>query len=282
MAILEHRTSERRRLRPLVRSGRAARASQAPCWSLEDQVERAALLQRRLLPDLSAPLGDYRLAGLYCPCEALGGDFYDLARFRDRAVLLVSDVMGHGVEAALTTPLVKAVFQEAAGVSGQPLAILDDMHARLSGMIPEGVFVAAAVVTLDLRERTLLRLANAGLPHPFVLRAGSRKVRRVAVNGLPLGLFGERGWCRHEATTVHLAAGDVLLIASDGLGAIESETRECFEDGHLLQALSRVTGRDGKEVIRSLINEASDFSGVRPQPDDINLVSVTRKGELEA
>jgi serine phosphatase RsbU (regulator of sigma subunit) len=116
-----------------------------PRRRLREEIARAARVQRSLLPDVSRPVGQFALTSLYWPCEALGGDLYDLAWRRDCAVLLVSDVMGHGVEAALITMLVKAAFQEAAETTGEPGELLLQMNARLRPMLPPRVFVAAAV-----------------------------------------------------------------------------------------------------------------------------------------
>ena len=80
---------------------------------LLEQIERAARIQRSLLADVSIPIGEFRLAGLYRPCESLGGDFYDLCQRPDCAVLLVADAMGHGLDAALITMLVKALLEAA-------------------------------------------------------------------------------------------------------------------------------------------------------------------------
>lgn len=243
--------------------------------SLEQQLKRAARIQRSLLPDLSRPLGEYRFASLYLPCEPLGGDFYDLYRDGDHAKLMVSDVMGHGVEAALTTMLLKAVFQETAPIESRPRAFLAEMNARLHALAPADVFVAAGIAEISL-DGSAIVFANAGLPHPFILRSRSRRVEEVGLNGRPLGLFGDRRQANYEVSTLALAPGDVLLIASDGLGSIEAGENEAFEDGRMRQALARLAGQEGEQVIQGLIAEARCFCNGGPRPDDINLVAITR------
>jgi sigma-B regulation protein RsbU (phosphoserine phosphatase) len=240
-------------------------------------MERAGRVQRSLLPDVSSTLEDYRVATLYRPCEALGGDFYDLVRHRDCMVVMVSDVMGHGAEAALITMLLKAVFQDVAASASEPDALLSEMNERLHRMIPQGVFAAAAVARLGLNGSGV-RFANAGLPYPFVLRAAQRRVEQVQVAGLPLGLFGADRNGAYDVCNLTLGPGDVLLIASDGIGSIEGDKGECFEDRRLGQALAGLTGHEGKQVIDSLVAEAVDFGHGRPLLDDINLVAVWREG----
>lgn len=243
--------------------------------SLEEQVERAARVQRSLLPDLSVPQGEFRFATIYRPCEALGGDFYDLVRFRHRATLMVADVMGHGIEAALTTMVLKVVFQETAVTICHPRKLLAEMNARLHALVPPKVFVAAGIASINLNSSEL-RFANAGLPHPFILRARPRRVEEVGLNGRPLGLFGDRRRASYEVSSLSLAPGDVFLIASDGLGSITTDEDEAFEDGRLRESLCRVAGHEGKEVIDGLMKEAARFCNGELPPDDINLVAITR------
>jgi serine phosphatase RsbU (regulator of sigma subunit) len=206
----------------------------------------------------------------------LGGDFYDLAWRQDSAVLLVSDVMGHGLDAALITMLVKGAFQEAAAGTGEPAELLTEMHVRLRRVVPAQVFVAAAVVRLPLGDGDV-ELANAGLPHPFVLRA-SGQVEELALAGLPLGLFDSRSTRAHDACRARLGAGDVLLVASDGIGSIRCEDGRTFAERHLRSALNTLAGQNGRHVIDRLAAEAVTCAHGRPLGDDINLMAVSRNG----
>ncbi len=223
------------------------------------------------------PVGEFRLTCVYRPCETLGGDFYDLAWRPDCAVLLVSDVMGHGIEAALITMLVKAAFQDTAEVTGEPAELLAQMNVRLHRMIPERVYVAAAVTRLEL-EGCHLQIANAGLPHPFVLNASERRIDEVRLDGRPLGLLNGHGQSPYEVRQLSLAPDDVVLLASDGIGSVQSAQGECFEDRRLHQVLAGLIGQEGKAVVDRLVAQAIDFGRGRSLPDDINLIAVSRRG----
>ena len=262
-------------------AGAASRLRQPPAElpgrSLRVQLQRAARVQRSLLPDFSEPVGAFALSSLYWPCDGLGGDLYDLAWRQDCAVLLVADVMGHGVEAALIAMLVKAAFQQAAEATGEPGDLLVHMNARLRRMLPPRVFVAAAVARLEL-DGPGIRLANAGLPHPFLLHASERRVEELRLDGRPLGLPEDLGERRHPVRPVSLEPGDVLLLCSDGIGSIESTRGQCFEDCRLSQVLAELAGEDGSKVIGRLAAQAVDFGRGRPLPDDVNLIAVSRNG----
>ena len=246
---------------------------------LEKELEMAARVQRSLLPREFPKLEGFRFANLYQPCEALGGDFFDVitkGAHEDGAVLLVSDVIGHGVQAALTTMLLKGVFQEAASDSDivEPVDLLNEMNRRLHAVLPSGMYAAAAVFYLS-SESPEISFANAGLPYPFVLRSHEQRADEIVLAGSPLGLF-ESGVLPYECRTITTARGDVMLAGSDGIGSIEGDGAAMFEDDELRRVLSELAGKDGEVVIQELMKRALEFGGDRPLPDDVNLVAVTR------
>jgi serine phosphatase RsbU (regulator of sigma subunit) len=242
---------------------------------LERELEMAARIQRSLLPEQLPSLDGFAFANLYRPCEALGGDFYDFNMDDGGAKVLVSDVIGHGVQAALTTMLLKGIFQEAAARTREPVELLEDMNGRLHRVMPEGMYAAASVVFLEPGESSV-HFANAGLPYPFVLRASGKRLDEIALAGPPLGLFGDAAIVQYEARGLDLESGDVMLVGSDGIGSITGENGEMFEDKRMRQVLRDLAGTEGSKVLESLMDKAMAFGNGRPLPDDVNLLAITR------
>lgn len=240
-----------------------------------EQLSRAARVQRGLLPDVSVPVAGFRFSSAFYPCQVLGGDFYDICRHGSSATLMVADAMGHGAEAALVTMLLKAVFQEFAPQTSHPHELLTKMNDRLFGLIPEGSFAATTAARFDAGSGEV-QISNAGMPYPFVLRAANRSVYKVRLAGVPLGLNVNGGYQEYDVYRVMLTPGDVLLISSDGIGSVERDDGQCFEE-HLSLALTHLVGLAGDQVIESLLAEALEFSGGRPFPDDINLIAVSKE-----
>ena len=246
--------------------------------SLERELEMAARVQRSLLPESLPTLEGFAFANLYQPCAALGGDFYDFSIDKRGVKIIVSDVIGHGVQAALTTMLLKGIFQEAASSATGPVELLEDMNGRLHRIMPEGMFAAASVIFLEPQNPSV-HFANAGLPYPFVLRASEKRLDEIALAGPPLGLFGEGSPGRpvqFETRGLTLEKGDVMLSGSDGIGSITGENDEMFEDRQMRQVLTELAGRDGGKVIEGLMDGAMAFGNGRPLPDDVNIVAITR------
>ncbi len=243
---------------------------------LEKEMEMAGRVQRSLLPESFPSLDGFRFANLYRPCEAVGGDFYDYVLGEDHTTILVSDVIGHGIQAALSTMLLKGIFQETAARVTDPVKMLEEMNGRLNRILPDGMYAAGSVIVME-PGNSEVRFANAGLPYPFVLRGSHSRLDEVALAGPPLGLFGDSGIVQYEARTSRLEEGDVFLIGSDGLGSIVGDDEQFFEDEQMRKVLEELAGKNGEEVIKTLMERATEFSKGRPLPDDVNLVAITKQ-----
>ncbi len=241
--------------------------------ALSRELEMAARVQKNLLPRNFPKLDGYRFANLYQPSAAIGGDFFDLAPIKGGVILLVSDVIGHGVQAALSTMLLKWVFRESASLQQEPLALLEEMNRKLHALLPTGMYAAAAAFAIRARSGEI-PFANAGLPYPFLLR-GTGRLDEIVLAGPPLGLF-ENGIIPFESRTIEARGGDVLLVGSDGIGSIDDGEGALFEDRELRSVLEGLAGQDGETVIRETMKKALAFGKEAPLPDDVNLVAVTR------
>ena len=241
--------------------------------ALERELEMAARVQRSLLPSEFPSFEDFRFANLYEPCDAVGGDFFDVLTIDDRAVLFVSDVIGHGVQAALTTMFLKGVFQEAAREADGPVTLLSEMNRRMHAVLPIGMYAAAAVFFIQSGSGEI-RFSNAGLPYPFVLRQ-SKRLDEIVLAGPPLGLFPP-AVLPYEPRTIVAEPGDVLFAGSDGIGSIVGDDDAMFEDEELRKVLAELAGGEGESILQEIMERALAFGKQKPLPDDVNLVTVTK------
>ena len=240
---------------------------------LKKELERAGRVQQSLLPRCFRALDGYGFDALYRPCEAVGGDFYDVVHASDVAFILVSDVVGHGLEAALMTTLIKSVFHDAAHPESPPELLLNEMNGRLHRVLPSELFAVAAIVRLAAGV-SQIQIANAGLPYPFVLRSGQKRVDELEMPGFPLSLFEK---AQYEGHSVVVAPGDVLLLGTDGIRSISNSQGDHFEGASMSRVLRDLVACDGATVIERLMASALAFGNGKPLPDDVNLVAVTRR-----
>jgi serine phosphatase RsbU (regulator of sigma subunit) len=245
---------------------------------LENELEMAARVQQSLLPDRFPEIRGLQIDSFYRPCQAIGGDYLDFVRQDGQTWILISDVSGHGVQAALVNMLIKAIFQDTAPVVEDPAHLFAEMNARLNRFLPEGTYVAAAVLCVDEKTATV-RLVNAGLPFPLVMRPSEQRLDVIVLPGIPLGMFSEPGLNAYEVRRIDMVLGDVLLVASDGLSETQGENGEFFGDRRLCQILTELNGRGGKDLISHLVETADHFRGNRKPTDDVALVTITRTSD---
>ncbi len=242
---------------------------------LETEMEMAGRVQQSLLPGRPPEIAGFRISTLYRPCHYLGGDFIDYVEHADKTVILVADASGHGMQAALTSMLLKASFHDAEGTSATPYELLRNMNSTLHRFLPTGMFVAAMTLWIGARGSSI-SLAGAGLPYPFVLRRPERRLDEIAVQGLPLGLIADVQASCYDVREVVLRPADVLLVASDGLGEIRNGAGEQFQDFGLHAALADLIGESGDDLLQTLVDQATAFGNAAPLLDDVSLLAIAK------
>jgi sigma-B regulation protein RsbU (phosphoserine phosphatase) len=242
---------------------------------LQQELALARNVQQSLLPK-SCPC-DFGIAvsGKYLPALDIGGDFYDcIAMQNDKLAVLIADVTGHGVQAALLTALLKSSFATFKNTSASPAEILTTMNEFLYRILPINLFVAGMVVIIDMRSGECA-LSNAGVPHPFVIRKQGQ-IERIPANGLLLGIIDIRLYSPGEQFTLKLAKGDCLIIYTDGLSEAENAAGDFFED-RLVETL-QANGESGMAALDGLVASARRFADGDFRWDDITMVSIEKTG----
>lgn len=243
--------------------------------SLEQELDMAARVQRSLLPEQLPHANGWRCAGLYHPSTAIGGDYYDFAARDDATLVLVADVSGHGVQAALTSMLLKAMFQEAATDAEDAEGLLTHMNRRLHRFLPSGMFACTAILWMS--HGSTLTITNAGLPYPYLVRNGAKTPEELPLAGMPLGMFPEALPNGYDSRTIDFEPGDLMLVASDGLGEIRDPEGRFFQDGELAKALTETCGQDGDKFIECLVERGRAFRGNDNYDDDVSIITVSRE-----
>jgi len=199
----------------------------------------------------------------------VAGDFYEFLEIdEERLGVLVADVSGHGVPAALIASMVKVAVAAQKGRAEHPAAVLEGMNETLCGRLG-GQYVTAAYLFLD-RRAGLIRYAAAG--HPPMLRAGTRgpEVREVEQNGLALGWLDV---ARYEQLEQPLDDGDRFLLYTDGLVEATNAAGEFFGLDRVKVAIAVGAARTPDGVADALLEALRAWSG-QPASDDLTIVLV--------
>jgi serine phosphatase RsbU (regulator of sigma subunit) len=244
---------------------------------IQEELATARRLQRSLLPQQLPSSHGITLTARYCPAFEVGGDFYDVMPLAGgRCGILVADATGHGIQAALSTALLKFAFNNFANTETPPHSILRGMNDILIRGLPEETFITAAVGVLDLREATL-SVVNAGNPHPFLLRRAAGDVERIVANGLALGMFDSELFQPDPEQIVELHEGDSVLFHTDGLGEIIGEGGEQFHDTRLQKLLAELHGQSHSDLFETLLAEGRRFGDPRHEWDDVTLLGIEKQ-----
>ena len=236
---------------------------------LAQEIAQARRIQLAWLPRAETKIGGVEVAAVNRPANHISGDFYNWFDLPDgRSAVLIGDVTGHGMSAAFLMATTQLLARAALQRLGDPGRALTAVNQELCQQVFSGQFVTMVIMLLDL-ERGQMQVAAAGHPPAVIVRAG--RVQPLAIDThLVLGV--ERDW-KYESATIPLAAGDTLLLYTDGVIEAESEDGRRFDLAGLLDSLHDARGAPSDLLDRA--QAAVDrFRGSKDLADDVTLVAV--------
>jgi sigma-B regulation protein RsbU (phosphoserine phosphatase) len=239
--------------------------------SIETELETARQIQSSILPASVPELENLRIAASYHPMTAVAGDFYQFVRSDNKHLgILVADVSGHGVPAALISSMIKVGMQSVAVHADDPAQVLGGLNRILSSEA-HGQFASAAYVWIDTENREAVYSA-AGHPPLLCWRNKRGEMQRIESNGL---LFGVEPDSEYPVCSVPLEPSDRLLLYTDGVTETQNAAGEEFGDRQLERVVRDNRLQPASELLRQVLSE---LQGWRPaavnQQDDITLIVV--------
>lgn len=239
--------------------------------TLNKELEIARQIQASTLPREVPHFSGLDIAARYVPMSAVAGDFYDFLVVDDKRVgILVADVTGHGVPAALIASMLKVAFAGQIEHATEPARVLSGLNRALCGKFEEH-FVTAVYVFVDLASGTM-RYAGAGHPPLLFAPSSNGGVNSFEENGLMLGFFPE---AEYSSSEIQFRPGDRCLLYTDGLFEAMNATQEEFGKARVGQFLETHRNLPAMRLAAALLEEISRWSGHaagRRQEDDITLL----------
>src|SRR4051812_19257702 len=247
-------------LKSEIEGGRVRRQRDA---AEQRELAEALKIQRRLLPQHVPQIDGWELAVSWQPASGVGGDCFDIIRFGDsRLALSIADVVGKGIPAALLMSNLQAAVRAFASDVVDPRELCHQVNRILCGNIAEGRFISFFYAMLDAATGTLT-YTNAGHYLPMLVRADGA-VERLGIGGPVLGVISDG---EYEQAQVTLAAGDRLVLFTDGLTEARSPTDEEFGEDRLLDALLQHHACSAPALQARLADAVAAFTGGRLQDD---------------
>ncbi|NJN16935.1 MAG: serine/threonine-protein phosphatase [Oscillochloris sp.] len=273
-SLLGHRGTAGRRRKPAPKINAPAApevsaAERQRTEELEQELELARDIQQGLLLEAAPHLSGWEITAVSLPARSLGGDLYDFLPLSAGAHgIMIGDVSGKGLPAALRMAVARTVFRHEARRNGPPADTLAAVNRGILSEIPQGM-VTMLYARLDL-TRGRLRLANAGHTFPMVING---QVSEIELSGLPLGVDDESDY---NEDCIDLNPGDSVLLYTDGVLEAENASGEIFSYERLEALVAANNRLKPRALVARLLSELRTWSnGV--QSDDITIVALRRR-----
>jgi len=239
---------------------------------IEDQLRIAHEVQSRLLPSAPPRRAGYDIAGICIPSFEIGGDYFDHIELGNgRLALVVADVSGKGVPAALSMSAFRSIVLTHANLLPEPA----DLARRVNELLPlataETAYVTCVYGILDPPDGRL-SYVSCGHNPPLLLRAdgGTEQLDR---GGLPLGVFAD---AEFDPGEVQLRRGDTLVFYTDGVVENTNRAGDDFGTGRLLAVVRESHDLPARGVIDQVVEAMRIFTDDQANPDDCTLMVVRR------
>ena len=256
-------------MRAQIQLGRARRAERRV---EEEEHTQAREIQQALLPKKIPQVRGCEISAAWRPARHVGGDYFDVTELSEgRLALCIADVMGKGVPAALLMSNLQAAIK--AIEPAEPRELCDRLNRLVFSLTGPGRLISLFYAVLEMKRKTLA-YSNAGQNAPILAR-GDGSFLRLTDGGAPLGAVED--WA-FEQGEVALAAGDRILLFTDGISEARGTDGEEFGDDRLL-ALVRKNRALSAAEIQQKVQDAVGWSSGRKFDDDATLLVLALDSE---
>ena len=244
---------------------------------IRNELEIAKDIQMKLIPDKPLLLTGYDIRHYYSAAKQIGGDYYDFFSLPDnRLGVVLCDVSGKGIPAALVMGMLKTIFLSLNNLKLPPREVLSIANTLLRRNIQQHVFATATYGVLDMNDHSF-EFAMAGAEKLILFDPALKKAEILKTTGFPLGIEEESKFkVDLESRTVNLLEGQCLFAYTDGLTDIRSrKDGDFFGMNGIIDFLN---GHDfaNKDFTSDLVRKTLEFRGSRRQEDDLSFVLIRR------
>ena len=239
-----------------ISEGRRYLRTRTEIATLEGEMAAAREVQRLMVPEHPPQIGGYSIESVYHPAAEVGGDFFQVIPLsRDRALVVIGDVSGKGLRAAMIVSMIVGTLRTVSAFTEEPDRILNELNRHLCGHMQEG-FATCLVVRLEGQGR--LTLANAGHLPPYV-----NGTEFSLPGSLPLGLDASAAY---EQVSLEMAPGDTVVLLTDGIAEAQNALRVLF-------GFERVESMLQEGATAKIVADAARLYG---QNDDLTILRLAR------
>ena len=243
----------------------------------EKELSMATSIQSSVMPNMFPAFPERDEFDIYAsmdPAKEVGGDFYDFFFVdNDHLAMVIADVSGKGIPAALFMMSAKIVINDRTMMGGTPAEILKYANNRICEKNDEGMFVTVWLGILDIRTGKLI-CSNAGHEFPAVCRNGKFELFNDE-HGFVVGGYEDEEYTDYE---IQLSPGDAVFVYTDGVPEATDAKGEMFGTDRMTESLNRHRDNSPECLLKAVKEDVKEFVKDAPQFDDLTMLSLTFKG----
>jgi sigma-B regulation protein RsbU (phosphoserine phosphatase) len=237
---------------------------------MEKDLEVAREIQHRLLPKTFPTIPGLKTEAMNLPSKHVGGDYYDVILLCEgKVALVIADVSGKGVPAALLMASLQSTLRAEASAGRSPSKVISILNREIFEHTAGGTFVTIFYGVMDLETETMT-YCNAGHPPPIIL-GKDLDTRLLDETHIVIGIDNE---AEYADTTVKLKPGDLLFLYTDGITDELDERDEPYGETRLLAKLNQLRDSELIDILNSVHDAVVEYTGGKPQ-DDLTALAVT-------
>ncbi|MFT4579249.1 MAG: serine phosphatase RsbU (regulator of sigma subunit)/HAMP domain-containing protein [Nitrospinales bacterium] len=236
---------------------------------MESEVKMATLVQEGFLPEAPPEIQGYQFSAKTIPAKFVGGDFFDFILLDKKTLgMVLGDVSGKGVSAALYMAKLMSDFRYVSLLNSDPSAVISQINYILSNRTRRGMFATAVFLLLDTTNRKL-KLCNAG-HHSMIILRNQKELHEIGrAGGIPLGIQENASYSQEE---VQLQIGDIALLYSDGALEPVNKQNEQYGMERLQAVLIESKNDTAKQILANLEFSINAFTDNAAPFDDMTFL----------
>lgn len=240
-------------------------------YAVRKDLETARSIQTAILPE-NNPKGDaFEISSAYWPMALIGGDYYDYQLpDKSHVGLLVADVSGHGISAALIASMLKVAFTSQVHNSRNPAKVLEQINLSLMGQL-NNEFITAGYLDVDTIEKKIV-YASAGHPPLLIHKRKNDTIDEIKVPGIPIGVLDDT---QYNETSLAVERGDRLVMYTDGITEVFNYAGKALGKDYFMDLIKDSKNLFADDATANILHEINKWAGKEAgdqHEDDITLV----------
>lgn len=245
------------------------------------ELQLAQGIQKKIIPQKFPDIKNYSIAGVSIPANELGGDYYDLVYLKNgKPTLLIADVSGKGVSAALYMSQLKGIVMSVSKYSESPSELIVTLNNILHQYTEKQIFITLSAITIE-NENGLLKYVRAG-HSPLIIRQNNRVVE-IAPRGIALGISKSEIFDNHcDEIDIQLNPGDLCFAYTDGFDEMRNLQNDEFGTENIRNLILTTNSEKAQDLIDEMIKKIKNYMNGTNQFDDLTLLTVIYLGDKES